>query len=112
VAIYSQFLWQFSHCEDRNENVSECIRDDPGCGRRSQTANSEDPIKTAQVFLGDGPDAERSTEWLSARVTVDLLPLKSLPFQRLVILRQLQEKVQAEIDRLEHLYTVAEKSLR
>jgi len=75
------------------------------CGDDAQT-------RTVQVFLGDGPDATQSAQWISARLSIDWQPMKSVEMQRLLILRALQTAIQTEYDRSEHLYAAAEKSLR
>ena len=74
------------------------------------TFYGDEPVTSVQVFLGDGPDAEHSKEWISAQLAVQLPVLKSVPFQRLIILQQMQNKVQHEIDRLSRLYSEAEKA--
>jgi hypothetical protein len=48
-----------------------------------QTAFGDDPTEHVTLFLGDGPDAEQSNQWISAQVATDMPPLKSLALLRI-----------------------------
>jgi hypothetical protein len=79
---------------------------------RHLTAFGDDPTKQVTFFLGDGPDAAQSSQWISAQAAVELQPLKSLSLLRIRALHSARDLIDAEIGRLTKLYNQAEASLR
>ena len=78
---------------------------------RQLTTFGDDPPKQATFFLGDGPDAGQSSQWISAQVAVELQPLKSLSLLRIRALHSARDVIDAEIARLTKLYNQAEAAL-
>ncbi|MBN8958923.1 MAG: hypothetical protein J0H17_20530 [Rhizobiales bacterium] len=62
-----------------------------------------DPITHVGFSLGDGPDAERSNQWLSGRIQIDGQAMKSVALLRITVLRKAIDLLHAEADRLEAL---------
>jgi hypothetical protein len=79
---------------------------------RHLTAFGDDPTERVTLFLGDGPDAEQSSQWISAQVTVDMQPLKSLALLRIKALNAMRDLIDGETRRLSEIYSQAEKALR
>ena len=78
---------------------------------RCLTAFGDDPTERVTIFLGDGPSAEQSDQWISAQLKVDMQPLKSLSLLRIKALDAMRGLIDAEIRRLGGLYDHAEKAL-
>jgi hypothetical protein len=73
------------------------------------TAFGDDPTKRVTFFLGDGPDAAQSNQWISAQLAIDMPPHKSFSMLRLIALRSMRDLLGAEIQRLSDLYEKAER---
>lgn len=73
------------------------------------TAFGDDPAKNVTLFLGDGPDAAQSSQWISAQLAIDMPPHKSFSLMRLIVLRSMRDLIGAEIQRLTGLYEQAER---
>lgn len=56
-----------------------------------------------ELVLSDGPDAEQSRQWISARVEVETPNNRSLLTLQILALTRLHETIFAEKKRLEHL---------
>jgi hypothetical protein len=70
----------------------------------------DDPPSSVQIFLGDGPDAEQSSQWISARVAVETPPLRTFALLQLNSLTSMQNLIAAEISRLREIYDQAERA--
>ena len=78
---------------------------------RLLTAFGDDPTERVTIFLGDGPIAEQSEQWITAQLNVEMQPLKSLSLLRIKALDAMRNLIDAEIRRLGELYDQAEKAL-
>jgi hypothetical protein len=78
---------------------------------RHLTAFGDDPTQRVTLFLGDGPDAEQSNQWISVQVAVDMPPLKSLALLRIKALNATRDLIDCEIQRLSEIYRKAETAL-
>jgi hypothetical protein len=74
------------------------------------TAFGDDPTKRVTLFLGDGPDAAQSSQWISAQLAIEMQPHKSFSLLRLTALRSMRDLIGGEIQRLTNLYDQAEST--
>ncbi len=70
------------------------------------------PVGYVEIMMGDGPDAERSKEWISARVKLDDTSAKSLALLQIAAVRKVRDLLTDESERLSNLYQGTERSQR
>jgi hypothetical protein len=81
----------------------------PDVRLRDLRVPGDDSITGVEFSLGDGPDAERSNQWLSGRIQIDGQAMKSVALLRITVLRKAIDLIHAEADRLEGLYAQANR---
>ena len=70
------------------------------------------PVGFVSLFAGDGDSIETSKEWISARVKVDELNIKSLALLQIAALGKARGLLESESERLSTLYRASEKAQR
>jgi hypothetical protein len=79
---------------------------------KMQATEPPNALGAVELFAADRPEDESPTEWISARVLVDDINVKSLALLQIAALSKARGLIVEEIRRLEGLYRASERSQR